>query len=254
MRIPAAGFLALALATPLPALLPALAPPAQAATGTTTIGTTTPAPDDTDFLFRLGMLEGHLMIGHELLAAGHPALALPHFGHPVRELYDDLADYIAAHHIAPFDTALIKLEAAVAAAPTAPATEAAFTQVIAQIHAARMVAPQALRDSIPAMIRICSDTVDAASGEYAEAVNRGRIDSPVEYHDSRGYLGYVAQTVGQLDAAAATPEDKSLLARFQAVLGRAQWIVAPLLPPSTPRASVSDYRKVAAEALAVAKQ
>ena len=55
------------------------------------------APDDTDFLFRLGMLEGHLMVGHDLLAAGKPGLALPHFGHPVRELYDDISDYVAAH-------------------------------------------------------------------------------------------------------------------------------------------------------------
>lgn len=240
--------LALALALSVSGL-PPVAVPASAATTAAAV-----APDDTDFLFRLGMLEGHLMIGHELLVAGHTSLAMPHFGHPVRELYDDLSDYIGAHHIPPFDTALIKLEAAVAAAPGDPATEALFNQVIAQIHAARATAPQALRDSIPAMIRICSDTVDAASGEYAEAVNRGRIDSPVEYHDSRGYLGYVAQTVGQLDAAAVSPADKSLVERFRAVLGRAQWIVAPLLPPATPRASVSDYRKIAAEGLAVAKQ
>ena len=39
--------------------------------------------DDTDFLFRLGMMEGHLIIGHELLVNNQTALALPHFGHPV---------------------------------------------------------------------------------------------------------------------------------------------------------------------------
>ena len=53
-------------------------------------GGAAPAPDDVDFLFRLGMLEGHLIVGHDLLQAGQPALAAPHFGHPVRELYDDI--------------------------------------------------------------------------------------------------------------------------------------------------------------------
>ena len=80
------------------------------------------AAEDTDFLFRLGMLEGHLIVGHDLLQAGRQGLALPHFGHPVRELYDDVADYVAAKKIAPFDTQLIKLEAAIAGAPTSPAS------------------------------------------------------------------------------------------------------------------------------------
>src|SRR5579885_738650 len=61
------------------------------------------ASDDVDFLFRLGMLEGHLLVGHELLKANQAALALPHFGHPVRELYDDIADYLAARKFPAFD-------------------------------------------------------------------------------------------------------------------------------------------------------
>ncbi len=67
-------------------------------------GGAAPAPDDVDFLFRLGMLEGHLIVGHDLLKAGQPALAAPHFGHPVRELYDDIEGYVAAKRIPPFDT------------------------------------------------------------------------------------------------------------------------------------------------------
>lgn len=59
------------------------------------------AANDTDFLFRLGMLEGHLMVGHELLSADQTALALPHFGHPVRELYDDIGPYLDQHHFPP---------------------------------------------------------------------------------------------------------------------------------------------------------
>ena len=49
------------------------------------------------------------------------------------------------------------------------------------------------------MIKICSDTIDAASGEFGEALENGRLTAVVEYHDSRGYLEYVAQQVADQD-------------------------------------------------------
>ncbi|MBV9786477.1 MAG: hypothetical protein JO264_21965 [Acidisphaera sp.] len=212
------------------------------------------AGDDTDFLFRLGMLEGHLIVGHDLLQAGRPQLALPHFGHPVRELYDDIADYVQTHHIAPFDTQLIRLEAAVARAPTSPDTEKQYQAIIATVHAARQVAPQALRDSIPEMIKICSETIDAASGEYGSSLDHGRVEVIVEYHDSRGYISYVQQEVDRLAQSYPDAADQGILARFKAVLAKAQWIVQPLLPDPQPRASVGQYRAVAAEAAAIARE
>ena len=214
--------------------------------------TSAAAPDDTDFLFRLGMLEGHLIVGHDLLAAGRTGLALPHFGHPVRELYDDISDYVAAKKIKPFDTQLIKLEAAVAGAPAAPETEALYQATVRTVQQARLTAPAALRASVPAMIKICSDTIDAAAGEYGESLNRGRIDVIVEYHDSRGYLSYVAQEAAALAQSHPDAPSQTLLARFKAVLAKAQWIVDPLLPAPTPRASVGQYRTIAAEAASLA--
>ena len=207
--------------------------------------------DDTDFLFRLGMLEGHLIVGHDLLQAGRAGLALPHFGHPVRELYDDISDYVAAKKITPFDTQLIKLEAAVAGAPASPETEALYQAAVKTVQQARLTAPAALRNSVPAMIRICSDTIDAAAGEYGESLNRGRIDVIVEYHDSRGYLSFVAQEAAALGRAHADGASQTLLERFKVVLAKAQWIVDPLLPAPTPRASVGQYRTIAAEAAAL---
>ena len=209
------------------------------------------APDDTDFLFRLGMLEGHLMVGHDLIKANQNGLALPHFGHPVRELYDDIEDYVAAKHIKPFDTQLIKLEAAVASAPQSPQTEVLYQATIKTLHDARLVAPASIRDSVPSMIRICSDTIDSAAGEYGESMNRGKIDVVVEYHDSRGFISYVAQAAADLAASHPDPASQAMLARFKVALSKAQWIVDPLLPPPTPRASVGQYRTVAAEAASV---
>jgi len=209
--------------------------------------------DDTDFLFRLGMLEGHLIVGHELLQAHQPALALPHFGHPVRELYDDMTDYLAEKKFPPFDKQLAVLEAAVASAPDSADTEAKYQAEIVTLHKARDLAPPELRASVPEMIQICSDVMDAASGEYGNSLERGRISVIVEYHDSRGYLEYVAQQLAELKAEHKDAQSQDTFARFKAVLAKAQWIVEPLLPGPTPRASVGDYRAIAAEAAGIAK-
>lgn len=211
------------------------------------------ADDDTDFLFRLGMLEGHLLIGHQLLQAKQPALALPHFGHPVHEIYGDIADYLGKKHFAPFDAQLAALEAKATASPASPDTEATYRSVIATVHRARAIAPASLRASLPAMIQICSDTIDAASGEFGDGLERGKIASIVEYHDSKGYLGYVRQQLDELRSAHKDTPSQSLLDRFQAVLAKAEWIVEPLLPDPTPRASLDDYRAIAAEAASLAK-
>jgi hypothetical protein len=209
--------------------------------------------DDTDFLFRLGMMEGHLIIGHELLQANQVALAVPHFGHPVRELYDDVGPYLDKHHFPAFDRQLIALEATVTAAPKAQDTETQYQAMIATLHKARALAPASLRASIPEMIHICSDTIDAASGEFGESLQQGQVSALVEYHDSRGFLEYVAQEVDALATSHSDAASQSLLDRFKAVLAKAQYIVGDLMPSPTPRASVTDYRNIAAQAAAFVK-
>jgi hypothetical protein len=229
----------------------AAAPPRLAPEPGATLAAAEPGDtaDDADFLFRLGMLEGHLMIGRELLDAHQQALALPHFGHPVREIYDDIADYLTAHKFPPFDKQLAALEAQVAAHPDSPETRAKYDAMIATVHRARDLAPAEMRASIPAMIKLCSNVVDAASGEFGESIEQGRIAAIVEYHDSRGYLAYAAQQVAALAPAQGDTSGKTLITRFDAVLAKAQWIVSDLLPGPDPRASVSDYRAIAAEAV-----
>lgn len=212
-----------------------------------------PDPADIDFLFRLGMLEGHLIVGHDLLVAHQGSMALPHFGHPVRELYDDVSDYLDNRKFPAFDTQLVKLEAAVAAAPYAPQTEAQYQAAIATVHKARDIAPAEVRASVPAMIKVCAETLDAASGEYGGALERGRIQSIVEYHDSRGYVSWVGEYLQSLIGAHPDIASQDLLGRMKLVLAKAQWIVEPLLPAATPRASVGQYRAVAAEAAALTK-
>ena len=211
------------------------------------------AGDASDYLFRLGLMEGHLMIGHELLQARKAEMAVPHFGHPVRELYDDVSDYVEANHFPAFNKQLAVLEASVTTAPYSADTEAKYQAMIETLHKAREIAPADIRASIPENIKICADTIDAASGEFNEALEQGEVKNLVEYHDSRGYLGYANQQMQALMAKVKDAQADVPLKRMHDLLVKAEWIVQPLIPPPAPRASVGQFREIAGEAIALSK-
>jgi hypothetical protein len=77
---------------------------ADAATGSIDV------EDNLDLFEKLGLMEGHLMIGKALLDADMQSDALPHFGHPVRELYDYLKPVFAVRKSPEFERELSDLE------------------------------------------------------------------------------------------------------------------------------------------------
>jgi hypothetical protein len=208
--------------------------------------------DQAEFLFKLGLLEGHLAIGKALLDINQPRAALPHFGHPVRELYNDIHESLPARGLADFDTDLIALEAMAAAKPTDPATAAKFDAVMRIVAAARATVPEALRNTENFMLGVLGDIMETAAEDYSEAIERGRIEKPVEYHDSRGYLLYAASEMARLEAMPALASDARLHA-FHRQLVQAQAIVGPLLPPERPLKSVADFKAIVAAAKTIAK-
>jgi len=208
--------------------------------------------DQAEFLFKLGLLEGHLVIGKALLDIDQPRAALPHFGHPVRELYDDIHDALPARGLADFDTDLIALEAMVAAKPGDPATTAKFDAVMGIVAAARASVPETLREAEPFMLGILGEIMETAAEDYSEAIEGGRIEKPVEYHDSRGYLLYAASEMTRLEAMPAFHGDARLQA-FRGELAKAQAIVGPLLPPERPLKSVAGFKAIVTAAQTIAK-
>lgn len=156
--------------------------------------------DDGAFLLTIGLMEGHLGIGEALLEAGHPDLALPHFGHPVRELYGDLAPELAARGLPSLDGQLIALETKVASDPAAPETRAAYRAVMARLASARMSLPESTRASVPAMLPVCAGLMDVAAGEYATALAGARVVNLTEYHDAKGFVAIAGLYLGDLVA------------------------------------------------------
>ena len=145
----------------------------------------------------------------------------------MRELYDDVGPYLDKHRFPAFDRQLIALEAAVTAAPKAQDTEAQYQAMIATLHKARALAPASLRASIPEMIQICSDTIDAASGEFGESLQHGQVSALVDMTTAAASSNMSLKRSMLSLHRIATPR-RNLLDRFKTVLAKAQYIVGEL--------------------------
>jgi hypothetical protein len=197
--------------------------------------------DHAELLFKIGLLEGHLMVGRELIQANQPRLALPHFGHPVRELYDDIQGELQRRGVTGFDGELIALEAMVAGKPNDPATMAKYDGVIRILGAVRATVPSNLLDNERFMLGVLGEVATIASEDYSESIEGGRIEKPVEYHDSRGYLLYASQEMRRLEGRPDLRRSPRLAAA-RARLADMQAIVGPLIPPDRPIKSVGAYK------------
>lgn len=202
--------------------------------------------DHAELLFKLGLLEGHLMVGRELIDASQTQLALPHFGHPIRELYDDISGELARRGVTGFDGELIALEALAAGKPTDPATSAQYQKVVGIIAAVRATVPAGLLDNERFMLGVLGEVATIASEDYSESIEGGRIEKPVEYHDSRGYLIYADWELRRLEGRPELHGSPNLiLARAKLTEMRA--IVGSLLPPEQPLKSVAAYKVIVAQ-------
>lgn len=199
--------------------------------------------DHAELLFKLGLLEGHLLVGRELIDANQPRLALPHFGHPIRELYDDISGELQRRGVTGFDGELIALEALAAGKPGDPATAVQYHKVVGIIAALRATVPAGLLDNERFMLGVLGEVATIASEDYSESIEGGRIEKPIEYHDSRGYLTYADRELRRLEG---RPDLRGSpnLAMARAKLTEMRAIVGPLLPPERPLQSVAAYKAV----------
>lgn len=198
---------------------------------------------EADYLEKLGLLEGHLLVGRRLLDANESRLAVPHFGHPIRELYTWLEPRIAARRAPGFERELEAMEAYAEGGGrgTGGAFAAAWEQLGPKLAAAKAAVPPALRDSPRFMLHHLAMMAYDVASDYGESIERGRIVNIVEYHDSMGFLMYAAATAAAQEGrgGAAAPA----FAEAGAVLEDLRRVAYPeLLPSSRPASSVSGVR------------
>jgi hypothetical protein len=221
------------------------APPAPPASPTSTEspGSASAADqENADFGLRLALLEGHLLVGRELIKAGQVDHALPHFGHPVRELYGDLRPVIDQRHGEQFQTDLVQLESLAASQPNSPQFTTAFDVALEKAHIARDTIPEAVRNSDAYVLHLMADIATTASQEYRNALVAGKIGSLVEYHDARGFMTYASQVIHE-HGASANPK----IAEARTLVEGLRAMVAPLNPPDPPLGTDAQFEAKAGE-------
>lgn len=204
--------------------------------------TSTPEAADADFLEKMGLLEGHLIIGRKLLEAGQARLAVPHFGHPIRELYTWLEPRLAARRAPGFERELEIMEAWAEGGNTG--TDGRFAQawtaLAPKLAAARhAVNPKHLASPRFMLSHVAMMVYDVAS-DYGESIERGRIVNVVEYHDSMGFLLYAQQTAAEQLAIGQAAADWTEAAGIIEDLRKLAY--PDLLPPGRLPTSVSSVR------------
>lgn len=145
---------------------------------------------DVDYTTKLGLMRGHLIAAQELLALRQPQAALPHFGHPIDELYLDIEEQLAEREVADFKTTLIQLRDMVKFSPESPKITTQFQSALAAIDGAMAAVPADRRESSTFVLQVMDGLLAAAAAEYNEAITNGKIAERIEYEDSRGFVLY----------------------------------------------------------------
>ncbi|MCY3818072.1 MAG: hypothetical protein OXH52_01730 [Gammaproteobacteria bacterium] len=137
---------------------------------------------DTEYLVRLGLMRGHLLVGHELYGQGALDAARSHSKHPTDELYAGMDNEFAARHTTGFGNELTA-HALASEGEDGAAVSAAYATLaaaIARTEAAVQTSPSMIVDVTAALLR-------EAAAEYAIGIVDGRLSNAHEYQDAYGF-------------------------------------------------------------------
>ena len=189
---------------------------------------------DIDYMIKLGLMKGHLLVAQELLAQNKPEQAEPHIGHPIEEIYADVEDQLNERKVTEFKTNLISLQNLVkAGGKDKEKVDTAFKTSMQAIDNAIAVLPEKERQSPGFILPVINGLLDTANSEYAASVSKGKIAAPIEYQDSRGFVIYadqLYQSIAPQIKKANSAGDKSIQANF--IILKKVWPSA--VPPSAP--------------------
>ncbi|MCY7367292.1 MAG: helix-hairpin-helix domain-containing protein [Chamaesiphon sp.] len=146
---------------------------------------------DADYMIKLGLMKGHLFVAKELLDLKQPKDAEPHIGHPVEEIYTDVADQLNERKVKEFKTTLIALEDLVkAGAKDMPKVTNNLKESQQSINLAIAALPDAQRKDPKFVLQVINGLLETANSEYGAAIANGKIKEAIEYQDSRGFVAY----------------------------------------------------------------
>jgi hypothetical protein len=199
---------------------------------------------DVDYMVKLGLMKGHLFVAKELLDLNKPKEAEPHIGHPVEEIYTDVADQLNERKVKEFKTALVALEDLVkAGAKDNAKVSTNFKESMVAIDGAIAVLPEATRKSPAFVLQVINGLLDTANSEYGAAISDGKIKAAIEYQDSRGFIVYVNMLYKEIATTMAKehPAEHKVITENLKQLTTA-WPAA--MPPATPVKTTAEVGKL----------
>jgi len=195
-------------------------------------GTLTGEAKDADYMVKLGLMKGHLLVAKELLDMKRPAEALPHIGHPIEELYVTVADQLPARGVADFKATLDEAKDFIKDKPSDPQVMPKFNAAVAAVDKALAAIPATQRSSPTFIPQVINGLLDSASAEYGGAISANKIEE-VDYQDSRGFVAYASILAKDI----ATPLQKTntkAQGELKAGLDDLKKTWPTVLPPSKP--------------------
>lgn len=193
---------------------------------------------DVDYMTKLGLMKGHLVVAKELLDQQKPEQAEPHIGHPVEEIYVDVEDQLQERNVKEFKTTLIGLQDLVKSKPKDAQVKNNFEASMQAVDGAIQGLPEQERQSPEFVLQVVNGLLDAANSEYGAAIANGKVSAAIEYQDSRGFVNYADQLLNNVSDQMAkdNPEAQKAIASSMTELKTA-WpsAVPPAAPVKTPQ-------------------
>ena len=184
-------------------------------------------------------MRGHLLVGDELVKQGQWAAALPHFLHPSEELYGPIRGKLKDYNTPQFATALKLLATAVKQKKGGEDYAKAWKGVEDALAAAD-AGVKAKQASDGFAVETALELLKSATGEYQQALGKGRIAKPVEYQDARGFV-WQAEKMVESVGPALEKKDADALKHVRDGFAELKKAWPAAMPPKTP---VKDYAAV----------
>lgn len=205
--------------------------------------------DDAGYLLQIGLMRGHLLVGHELFRQGEREAAQTHAKHPADELYATLQPSFAERGVGGFAAELEAHAEAVGSGSEAD-VEAAYRRVAATILGHQ----QAVTVSPELVAQVVVDLVRVAAEEYAIGIVDGKPENAHEYQDAFGFTRIALQWAQDMAAGDQAAMFERIVARLEALDDMWPALVPPPLVEHTASRLYGAAAEIEILALGLAKQ
>jgi len=125
---------------------------------------------DVDYMSKLDLMKGHLLVAKELLDLQKPKQAEPHMGHPIEEIYADVEDQLNERNVKEFKTTLTSLHDLVKSKPKDAKIGTNFAASMQSVDQAIAAIPETQRQSPGFVLQVINELLDTTNSEYEAAI------------------------------------------------------------------------------------